>query len=95
MSPLPGQRAVQQPLRAGTSAQRALGRAAQAGTGVLAFPAGVGWVDGQQVEVDLSKPPGQQVRRVLACGCGGECTCQAEEETAVDGGGTDIQEKEG
>ncbi|MGW6391235.1 hypothetical protein ACWFR1_12200 [Streptomyces sp. NPDC055103] len=78
MSPLPGQRAVQQPLRAGTSAQRALGRAAQASAGVLAFPAGIGWVNGQRYDIDLTAPPGQQARPILPCGCAVECGCDDE-----------------
>lgn len=94
MSPaVPGQRAAQRPLRAMTASQRVLGRAVQAAAGALAGPVGIGFIDGQHVEVDLSQPPGQKVRRVLACGCVGECTCPAEEEPPVDGGG-DAQERE-
>ncbi|GAA2948076.1 hypothetical protein ACFPN0_15345 [Kitasatospora cinereorecta] len=93
MSPVPGQRAAQRPLRAMTASQRVLGRSVQAAAGALTGPVGVGFIDGQQVEVDLSKPPGQQVRRVLACGCVGECTCQAEEGIPA-GCGTDMQERE-
>ncbi|WP_434593232.1 hypothetical protein [Streptomyces sp. A5-4] len=57
-----------------TSAQRALGRAAQAGAGGLAGPVGLGWVDGQHFDIDLTAPPGRQARLAeLACGCTGRC----------------------
>lgn len=63
MTALPGQRSAQQPLRAMTSAQRALGRAAQSGAGGLGTN-GVAFVDGQTYDVDLSAPPDRRVRRV-------------------------------
>ncbi|WP_327415379.1 hypothetical protein [Streptomyces sp. NBC_01233] len=77
MSALPGQRAAQRTVRAITSTQRALGRSAQASPGGLSAFTGWGWIDGQQVDVDLSAPPGQQVRPSrLPCGCLGRCRGQ-------------------
>ncbi|MFD6936256.1 hypothetical protein ACFWAP_08905 [Streptomyces goshikiensis] len=93
MSPVPGQRAAQRPLRAMTAAQRVFGRAVQASAAAMVGPVGVGFIDGRQVEVDLSAPPGEQVREVLACGCVAACTCPAAEEVPADGG-TEEQERQ-
>ncbi|MFJ7586949.1 hypothetical protein ACIQZO_06055 [Streptomyces sp. NPDC097617] len=86
MSPVPGQRAAQRPLRAMTAAQRVVGRAVQASAGAMTGPVGVGFIDGRQVQIDLAAPPGEQVREVLACGCVGACTCPAAEKISADGG---------
>jgi hypothetical protein len=64
MSPIPGQRSVQQPYQAATATYRALGKAAQSAAGGMAGAIGVGFVNGQQWEIDLSAPPGQQAKPV-------------------------------
>lgn len=56
MTALPGQRAAQRPWRAMTSAQRALGRAAQPAGGFGST--GVAYIDGQVYDVDLAAPGG-------------------------------------
>ncbi|MEU6628480.1 hypothetical protein ABZ905_09310 [Streptomyces parvus] len=59
MTALPGQRSAQRPWRAVTSAQRALGRAAQSGGGFGA--AGIAFIDGETYDVDLMAPGGVQI----------------------------------
>jgi hypothetical protein len=51
---------VQQPYQAATATYRVLGKAAQAAAGGLVGSIGVGFVDGQQWDLDLTAPPGQQ-----------------------------------
>ncbi|MFF3096834.1 hypothetical protein [Streptomyces cyaneofuscatus] len=60
MTALPGQRSAQRPWRAVTSAQRALGRAAQSAAGGLGS-AGIAFIDGQTYDVDLTAPDGVQM----------------------------------
>ncbi|MFZ4266637.1 hypothetical protein [Streptomyces arboris] len=57
MTALPGQRSAQRPWRAVTSAQRALGRAAQSTAGGLGS-VGIAFIDGQTYDVDLTAPGG-------------------------------------
>jgi ferric-dicitrate binding protein FerR (iron transport regulator) len=95
VSPAPGQRAAQPAVRAMTSTQRALGRAAQSTAGGLTAALGLGWVDGQHFQVDLSAPPGQQARlAALACGCTGRCRgdCPEADEGQEE---TDMHERQG
>ncbi|MGA5497690.1 hypothetical protein ACPCSP_25335 [Streptomyces cinereoruber] len=46
-----------------TASQRALGRAAQGGGGLVGAT-GIAWINGEQHEVDLLAPPGEQSRPV-------------------------------
>ncbi|WP_228995199.1 hypothetical protein [Streptomyces sp. DH8] len=60
MTALPGQRSAQRPYRAVTSAQRVLGRAAQAAAGGFGST-GLAFIDGQTYDVDLTAPGGVRV----------------------------------
>ncbi|BBA98374.1 hypothetical protein RVR_4530 [Actinacidiphila reveromycinica] len=96
MTPLPGQRAAQRPIRAMVASQRALGRAAQAANGALVGPTGVAFIDGQQYDVDLSAPPDEQLRPVEPpCVCTCRCPCPCAEPGAHDGGRTKKQKRQG
>lgn len=76
MTALPGQRSAQRPYRAMVSAQRALGRAAQAGDGGLAGAVGIAFIDGAQYDVDLSAAPEDRLRLVEPpCKCACQCSC--------------------
>lgn len=93
---LPGQRSVQRPLRAMTATQRVLGRAVQGAAGGLVGAAGIAWVDGQQHDVDLLAPPGEQSRPVgparsadQACLCTVACPGDCAEESPGDGSAND------
>lgn len=93
MTALPGQRAAQRPLRAMTSAQRALGRAAVAGAAGLGT-SGVAFIDGQTYDVDLSAPPEEQLRRVEPpCRCEDTGVCPCEDSTG-ETDETDTQERQ-
>lgn len=54
MGAVPGQRAVQQPLRAAMATQRAIGRALSTNVGAPVSARGVALVDGLYFDIDLS-----------------------------------------
>ncbi|MFC9341500.1 hypothetical protein ACFT0G_35800 [Streptomyces sp. NPDC057020] len=73
---LPGQRSAQRPLQVMKASQRVLGRSVQAAAGGLVGAVGVAWIDGQQHDVDLLAPPGEQSRPVGAARpADQECMC--------------------
>ncbi|MFJ2205923.1 hypothetical protein [Streptomyces microflavus] len=61
MTALPGQRSAQRPWRAMTSAQRALGRSAQASAAGFGST-GIAWIDGKTYDIDLTAPGGARMQ---------------------------------
>ncbi len=63
MTAVPGQRAVQQPLRAAMATQRAIGRALSTNLGAPVSARGVAMLDGAYFDVDLSGARSRMVPR--------------------------------